>query len=78
MRSLSFARNSIVLSKGTFRVNIEDTSYETKVSPFAISKLEIYIFFHDNGVRNTPKRRIYSSFLPVLCFKNSLLIHIFH
>ena len=35
-----FARSCIVSSKGTL-VNREDTSYETKMSPFAISKLRI-------------------------------------
>ena len=34
-----FARNSIVSSKGTLE-NKEDTSYETKMSPFAISSYE--------------------------------------
>ena len=35
-----FARSCIVSAKGTL-VNREDTSYETKRSPFAISKLPI-------------------------------------
>ena len=35
-----FERSCIVSSKGTL-VNREDTSYETKMSPFAISKLRI-------------------------------------
>ena len=35
-----FARSCIDSSKGTL-VNREDTSYETKMSPFTISKLQI-------------------------------------
>ena len=35
-----FARSCIVSSKGTL-VNREDTSYETKMSPFETSKLRI-------------------------------------
>lgn len=55
-----FASISIVLSKGTF-VNKEDTSYDTKMSPFAISELRISFInsnmsvtvyrFRDRGLR---------------------------
>ena len=39
------------------------------------------IFFNiflENGVMNTPKRRILSLVFTVLCFKKSLLIRIIH